>query len=304
MYDEEDPPPAYQDIFPNESTPFISTNNTKSDNKEQVVSICGFLSILIILFLSFNTIFVSRPDDEPDDTTRVPEFYQMRWRSRFDSSDFTYIIEATSCSLFTTRINDIGDNDTSYDSYESYDDISHNDISYNNEDDDVKFPIRAFILDKNYQRGDFSVEEFFYKPSQDNFYKKLITANGKFESHWPAEFLITFTTKGNVQNPSAIEGCDYKILINENLTGNIFRKCWRAFESEFKIKAYVKGSVDNGLTFFDEKDSKLIHAYTKKPQSFWSYKRRDIFVHSYAPFPPVIPALYSVYYDFVILNLK
>ncbi|CAG8441018.1 6954_t:CDS:2 [Diversispora eburnea] len=278
MHDEEDPPPAYQDIFPNESTPFISTNNTKSNNREQSFPVCGFLSILILLFLSFNTILVSRPEEEPDDTTRVPEFYQLRWRSRFDSSDFTYIIEATSCSLFITRTNYIGDNDTSYDSYDN--------INYNNEDDDV------------------NVEEFFYKPSQDNFYKKLITANGKFESHWPAEFLITFTTKGNVRDPSAIEGCDYKILINENLTGNISRKCWRIFESEFTIQAYVRGSVENGLTFFDEKDSKLIHAYTKKPQSFWNYKRRDIFVHSYAPFPSVIPALYSVYYDFVILNLK
>ncbi|CAG8685024.1 1335_t:CDS:2, partial [Acaulospora morrowiae] len=63
--------------------------------------------------------------------------------------------------------------------------------------------------------------------------------------------------------------------------------------------AYVSGSVNDGLHFTEKEHSDALYAYTTKPSWFLSHKSRDVFVTEDAPFPPIIPALYSLYHDFV-----
>ncbi|CAG8625831.1 11009_t:CDS:2, partial [Acaulospora morrowiae] len=75
--------------------------------------------------------------------------------------------------------------------------------------------------------------------------------------------------------------------------------CSSALETEFSVQAYVSGSVDDGLQFIEKEKSDVYYAFTTKPSGFLSHKSRDVYVTEDAPFPPIIPALYSLYHDFV-----
>ncbi|CAG8673824.1 9286_t:CDS:2, partial [Scutellospora calospora] len=92
--------------------------------------------------------------------------------------------------------------------------------------------------------------------------------------------------------------CEYEFSWTFILNGYVNRKCEN--ESTFSVISYVKGSNLFGFTFYSY-DEKKVYAHTTIPDlAVWDFFRRSVFIDHNAPFPSLIPALYTAYYDWIV----
>ncbi|RIB05593.1 hypothetical protein C2G38_2219243 [Gigaspora rosea] len=147
------------------------------------------------------------------------------------------------------------------------------DIKLNNNNNNIStqnnpLTVRAIINAVQYISGYYEVQEFFYQPGSQDYFDTLVTSKATIQSLLPGIVEISFITSDKVLDPYALEACEYKLTYFENYEGQIERRCKRAFENDFYMISKVSGSM----------------------------------VYDETPFPSIIPALYSVYYDYVAKN--
>ncbi|CAG8620107.1 7856_t:CDS:2, partial [Gigaspora margarita] len=149
-----------------------------------------------------------------------------------------------------------------------------------------------------YISGYYEVQEFFYQPDSQDYFDTLVTAKATIQSLLPGIVEISFITSDKVLDPYALEACDYKLTYFENYEGQIERRCKRAFEEDFYMVSQVSGSTYWGLKFSFGEDKSKLSASTSAVYYWPSPRRRDVMIYDETPFPSIIPALYSVYYDY------
>ncbi|CAG8529614.1 9217_t:CDS:2, partial [Scutellospora calospora] len=223
------------------------------------------------------------------DITRIPKIYQLRWNSWF-WSDYNYVIESNVYSSYA--ISDVYELEITKNN-------STQDIKLNDNKDDNPFTVRAIIDAVQYTSGYYEVREFFYKSGSKDYFNTLKTASATVESLLPGIVYISFSTTDKVLDSYALEACEYKFVYFETLNGQIERRCKRAFEDDFYIVSQVNGSTYYGLEFTFGNDNSKLSARTSAVYYWPSPRRRDVTVYDDTPFPSIIPALYSVYYDYV-----
>ncbi|CAG8841293.1 22394_t:CDS:2, partial [Gigaspora margarita] len=134
------------------------------------------------------------------------------------------------------------------------------------------------------------------------YFDTLTTTKATIQSLLPGIVEISFTTSDKVLDPYALEACEYKLIYFENFEGQIERRCKRAFEDDFYMISKVSGSTYWGLQFTIGDDNSKLSAWTSAVDYWPSPRKRDVMVYDDTPFPSIIPALYSVYYDYVAKN--
>ncbi|CAG8778822.1 36712_t:CDS:2, partial [Racocetra persica] len=226
------------------------------------------------------------------DITRIPNTYQLRWNS-WHQYDYNYVIESAVYPHFI--LSDIYESNMTSNNNSS---SKQNDtLSLNSEKNPLT--IRAIINAAQYKSGYYEVQEFFYKPGSQDYYDSLITTRVILNSLLPGIVEVSFTTSDKVLDPYALEACEYKLIYFKNLEGQIKRRCKRAFEDDFYMVSQVSGSTYWGLKFTLGEDESKLSAWTSAVYYWPSPRRRDVMVYDDTPFPSIIPALYSVYYDYV-----
>ncbi|RIB05597.1 hypothetical protein C2G38_2118002, partial [Gigaspora rosea] len=229
------------------------------------------------------------------DLTRIPKTYQLRWNSWY-LYDYNYVIESTVYTPFA--ISDIYESNTNNNS-NSF--STQNYISILN-DGENPLTTRAIINAAQYTSGYYEVQEFFYKSGSQDYFDTLITTKATIQSLLPGIVKVSFTTSDKVLDPYALEACEYKLIYFENFEGQIERRCKRAFEDDFYMISKVSGSTYWGLQFTLGNDNSKLSAWTSAVDYWPSPRKRDVIVYDDSPFPSIIPALYSVYYDYVAKN--
>ncbi|CAG8790197.1 22369_t:CDS:2 [Gigaspora margarita] len=219
------------------------------------------------------------------DLTRIPKIYQLRWNSWY-WNDYNYVIESTVYTPFA--ISDI---------YE----LNTNNISILNYGENP-LTTRAIINAAQYTSGYYEVQEFFYKPGSQDYFDTLTTTKATIQSLLPGIVEVSFTTSDKVLDPYALEDCEYKLIYFENFEGQIKRRCKRAFEDDFYMISKVSGSTYWVLQFTIGDDNSKLSSWTSAVDYWPSPRRKDVMVYDDTPFPSIIPALYSVYYDYVAKN--
>ncbi|CAG8527104.1 844_t:CDS:2 [Cetraspora pellucida] len=207
------------------------------------------------------------------DLTRIPKIYQLRWNSWY-WGDYNYVIESKFYSFFA--ISDI---------YESK--MSNN--------DNISFKQNCISSSNDDENNKFSFRQNYTSPLN-------LTAKVTLQSLLPGIVDVSFITSDKVIDPYALEACEYKLIYFENLEGQIKRRCKRAFEDDFYMVSKVSGSTYWGLNFSPGEDESSLSAWISAVYYWPSRRRRDVMVFDDAPFPSIIPALYSVYYDYVAKN--
>ncbi|CAG8434876.1 6793_t:CDS:2 [Scutellospora calospora] len=232
---------------------------------------------------------------------------QLRWNSWF-WADYKYIIESSVYIPFIISDEhkfEITNNNTTLD-IKLTDDKNNSFFTPNHtsllNNDDNPLTIRANIDAVQYNSGYYKVQEFFYKPGSQDYFKTLITASATVQSLSPGIVEISFSTSDKVLDPYTLEACEYKLFYFEELNGQIERRCKRALEDDFYMISKVSGSTYWGLEFTFGDNNSNLSARTSEVDYWPSPRRRDVIVYDDTPFPPIIPALYSVYYDYVQKN--
>ncbi|CAI2170134.1 19649_t:CDS:2 [Funneliformis geosporum] len=142
--------------------------------------------------------------------------------------------------------------------------------------------------------GDYEIHEYRHNDTSGKMFPvKTVNSSLKDDAY------VSFKTKNTSSDEKSTEllnpaTCDYIFSLTATLRGYIFRKCALANETDYTKISYVKGSTTWGLTFYNGDE---IYASTSETQYWWNMNRRDIVVTTSAPFPQVIPAIYTAYYD-------
>ncbi|RHZ83063.1 hypothetical protein Glove_99g378 [Diversispora epigaea] len=261
-----------------ERVPLISQESPANRNIEKYKKwccICGIIIIIISIIIAI-TIFVITitPEGYSNDITIIPYEYQLRHDGFFFK--FNYVIESLPTEL---RSNFKNKNDNKF-----------KQNSFPNE-----FTRLAEIIPNFWSFDIFTVQEYRYYPN-DTFYK-VSTANVKMHSLFTSAIDITFNAADNI-DPELIEACEYKITWTWIMNGYIWRKCKNSNEQEFTKVSYFKGFTSWGLEFYDL-DGNIKYGYTSQTDFWWNHHKRVVVVYPSAPFPPIIPALYSVCNNYV-----
>ncbi|CAG8501747.1 20043_t:CDS:2 [Dentiscutata erythropus] len=266
----------------------VATVSSKEQYREKRDIVVNDNSPFVSLIPGLYTIYYDylKRKSHAQDITRIPKIYQLRWNSWY-LYDYNYVIESKVYTHFA--ISDINELNTT----------NNNNISTNDEN---PLTIRATLNAAQYTSGYYEVKEFFYKLGSQDYFDTLITAKATIQSLLPGIVEISFITSDKVLDPYALEACEYKLIYFENFEGQIERRCKRAFEDDFYMVSQVSGSTYRGLQFTLGEDKSKLSASTSAVDYWPSLRRRDVMVYDDTPFPSIIPALYSVYYDYVAKN--
>lgn len=138
-------------------------------------------------------------------------------------------------------------------------------------------------------------------------YTKYLTVIGKFEHWisfgWGPPVIISFTNSTPTSDdPLEMKLCEYKLTWTILLNGHISRKCQKKGEKDYVQVSYVKGESIFATSFFGFKfyspDQSSNFGHIDGIHLF-DMNARAIYVEQNAPFPPIIPALFAAYFDFI-----
>ncbi|CAG8795167.1 9721_t:CDS:2, partial [Dentiscutata erythropus] len=162
---------------------------------------------------------------------------------------------------------------------------------------------RSFKLDTP---GYYEVQEYKYVPNISN-YTKYLTAIGKFEHWiyfgWGPPVIISFTNSTPTSDdPLGLKLCEYKLTWTFILNGYINRKCEKKGEKDYVQVSFVKGASIYATSFFGftfySPDESIKFGHIDGIHLF-DMLARAVYVEQNAPFPPIIPALFAAYFDFI-----
>ncbi|KAF0426413.1 hypothetical protein F8M41_006198 [Gigaspora margarita] len=146
--------------------------------------------------------------------------------------------------------------------------------------------------------GFYKVQEDRYLPNGTMY--RVITAAASYTTllytSWGPPITIKFVTSNQTTSNDLIS-CEYQFTWTFIVNGYVNRKC--KDESEFSAVSYVNGSSSSGFTFYSM-DENEIYAYTTIPDlTVENFFRRNAYIDHTSPFPTLIPALYTAYYDYL-----
>ncbi|CAG8536542.1 7902_t:CDS:2 [Rhizophagus irregularis] len=167
--------------------------------------------------------------------------------------------------------------------------------------------------------GWYEVQEFRYD-KDGKFTHKVLTTLCHIEfglsSLWSAPDVdIQFTTypplnlTKKLTLQESMKYCKWKISWTIIMNGYIHKLCPKnlnitennntgSFDSQdYEKVAYFKGFEFFGFTFLSL-DSKINYGYTTIP-NILNMMSRSVYITKDAPFPPIIPAIYTAYYNFI-----
>ncbi|CAG8615405.1 5870_t:CDS:2 [Cetraspora pellucida] len=241
------------------------------DCKEQCC--CCLFSIMMILLLIISVITNGGLSytDLSTDISKIPYEYKLRYKSLWG---YNYIIEG-----HPTEFN--GDAN------------SFSPIKSDNSNQ-PKFIKYAELIVPFWVYGNFNVIEF--RRNQTGSVFPVSTVNSRIDNYLTNEIDIVFTASDD--DDLKLESCEYRISWSWLLNGYIWRLCENLNESVFNQVAIFTGHPSLGLTF-SSVDEKTNYGYSSRAAFFWDLYERDIFIDKAAPFPPIIPALYTAYYNYL-----
>ncbi|CAG8696598.1 9357_t:CDS:2, partial [Acaulospora morrowiae] len=70
-------------------------------------------------------------------------------------------------------------------------------------------------------------------------------------------------------------------------------------DNEWLYLEEMQGSPPWGLDFWNL-DQSVKYGYSTKTSFWWNLNTREIFVNPSAPFPPILPSIYTVCYGYVL----
>ncbi|CAG8724457.1 25667_t:CDS:2 [Dentiscutata erythropus] len=271
----------------NERTPLIQIGR-QIEPKNCRDTFCSCLCIVLligtIVVLSFTG---ETPElDLPVDISQIPKAYQLRPNRYF------YVIESLPVEFDSIT----NDSITNYTSTTNSMDNFEKESFY---EPGGVFKIAEIIpIPKFWTSGLYEIREFRYLP--DGNATMVSTVISKFEGFWTNSVKIQFTAAYNESlDPSVLENCEYKVIRNFFLNGFIQRRC--PHEEEFYEVAFVQGAFLSEWKFLSLNKSVEFGEISK--MDVWNNKR-DVTVYEYAPYPPIIPAIYAVYRDLLESGFK
>ncbi|CAJ0642385.1 4717_t:CDS:2 [Entrophospora sp. SA101] len=178
---------------------------------------------------------------------------------------------------------------------------------YNESDDSQDdFPLLAKVISrKAFNYGIYEVYEYRYSKN-GSVVNMVITTLAEIEE-------IDFENNGFISLPKTSlsinnkdsnkthpEYCEYKInWKNDNINiGRIYRRCVNASEKDYYHVATFIGNNNWGINFYSPDEITCFGRMTKSDY-WWNYWRRDIIILPNVPFPPILPTLYSAFYDYL-----
>ncbi|CAG8604469.1 10988_t:CDS:2 [Acaulospora morrowiae] len=249
----------------NERTPLISTE--RANYQTRYYNPCCFLlcSIVVIIITGVISSNNNADFDLPTDISQIPLGYSFRLKNRWSTE---YLVETLP--------------------------VEFQDVLSNKEmNDDHGVMMIAKIVSKLWSKGIYQIQEFRYKP--DGNVTMVSTVFSNYEEFWLDDVLISFTEKNNESlKPLDLRTCDYRIGWFWLSDGYISRKCSRANEEKFYKVAYFRRNSLDGLDFFSMNHT-IEYGEVSKVDPWLD--RRDVIVDQSAPYPPILPAICSIYYD-------
>ncbi|CAG8443183.1 14649_t:CDS:2 [Acaulospora morrowiae] len=149
--------------------------------------------------------------------------------------------------------------------------------------------------------GYYEVQEDRYTADGSSY--RVVTAIASYTSWfyiaWGPPITIKFsvTDRLNPLDPQNLTHCEYQFTWTWILNGYVNRKC--PGESDLTEVAYVSGSSLFGFYFWNPNETHVYANSTIPNLNPFGLYERNVYIESSAPFPPIIPALYTAYYEFL-----
>jgi len=260
----------------NERSPLISYNYDEEEEIsfiQKTFTLICFVIALSIVVLIFVTPHSNSDMSLPSDISNIPYQYMLSHKSYLH---FGYLIETLPVEL--------------------------------NDDEQSEYVLLGEIISISpWTLGNYEVHEYRKNISIGELFPvKTVNSSLNF---WMNDVHISFIKSHfdshafndtDLTNLMVPELCDYKITWNWIFNGNLYRKCDLSGETIYTHISYVEGSTAWGLTFWSPDGD--VYAKTSITEYWWNMNRRDVEVSPLAPFPPVIPAIYTAYYDTIQRN--
>ncbi|CAG8564400.1 11469_t:CDS:2 [Diversispora eburnea] len=142
----------------------------------------------------------------------------------------------------------------------------------------------------------------YYEVQEDRYLSdgssyKVVTVSASYTSWiyfaWGPPITIKFkvTDQLNPLDPLNLTQCEYQFTWTWIMNGYVNRKCPN--EDDLTEISYVSGSSLFGFYFWNP-DETIIYGYSTIPNL------DPLGLYESAPFPPIIPALYTAYYEYLI----
>ncbi|CAG8571013.1 5613_t:CDS:2, partial [Cetraspora pellucida] len=270
---------------------YMSEELSLEDNTRMVCGIISaFIGIFLVIIFGIMYYFTESDHVTEYDTSKIPFQYQLSLRYLYAINDrYDYVISSfpEHESNFATRdIYDVHDNST----------------TKLNATDHVELGLLISRSLRILTPGFYEVQEDRYLPN--GTMHRVITATASYTSliyvAWAPPITIKFvTSKESTYND--LTSCEYQFIWTFILNGYVNRMCKN--ESRFRTISYVKGSSLFGFAFYNMNNESEVYAYTTIPDlAVWDFFI-SVHVHQNAPFPKLIPALYTAYYDYIV-NMK
>ncbi|CAG8728368.1 26686_t:CDS:2 [Dentiscutata erythropus] len=198
----------------------------------------------------------------PTDVSKIPYDYKLRFKSFWE---YNYIIEG-----YPTEFN--GES--------------------NNQPEFIKY---AEIVVPYWTYGNFNVIEFRYH--SNGSVSSVSTVTSRIDGYLTNDVDILFTVSDDDVD-FGLKSCEYRISWTWLFNGYILRRCKKVNETVFNLVAFIRGHPAWGLNFLSV-DEKIKYGYSSRAAFFWNLYVRDVYVDPAAPFPPIIPTLYTAYYNYL-----
>ncbi|RHZ86409.1 hypothetical protein Glove_51g65 [Diversispora epigaea] len=264
-----------------------TSSSTKSKSENWICYACCFIILIVLIAVIILIYYLSQGDTVSEtDISLIPYEYQLSHRYIYAVNNrYDY----TLTSLSGTPMLYI--NSTS----KKIDEI----VSTNS-----TFEL-ALEVSKSWKLltpGYYEVQEDRYLSNGSSY--KVVTASASYTSWiyfaWGPPITIKFkvTDQFNPLDPLNLTQCEYQFTWTWIMNGYVNRKCPN--EDDLTEISYVSGSNLFGFYFWDP-DETIVYGYSTIPNldPFGLYER-NVYINDSAPFPPIIPALYTAYYEYLI----
>ncbi|CAG8832865.1 30023_t:CDS:2 [Gigaspora margarita] len=255
-------------------------NKSKSNTKKwiwgMITSIVAIVIIVVVYIVTETNIVTDSNIVTGYDTSNIPFQYQLRLKNFFAiDSQYNYVISSLSDHEFTQESNLTAR------------DVNHDNFTTNSN------ATKQIELGLVISRPLRILTPAFYEVLEDRYLQngtmyRVITANASYTNPlytgWDPPITIQFVTSNQTTYNDLIS-CKYQFTWMISYVGYINRKC--KDESEFRAVSYVKGSSWFGFTFSSLDDKEVSQIFLCQ--------------HN-APFPTLIPALYTAYYNYVVAH--
>ncbi|CAG8841350.1 40640_t:CDS:2, partial [Gigaspora margarita] len=257
----------------------------KNDAEKRFCIGCIVLIIIISIVICVVVYFATESDKVTEyDISKFPFQYQLSLRYLYATSNrYDYVISSLHDHEFT-----LVSNLTARDVYQTSNNNSTTDSNNSNETNQTELGLLISRSLRLLTPGFYEVQE------------EMITATASYTTlsytSWGPPITIKFVTSNQTTSNDLIS-CEYQFTWTFIVNGYVNRKC--KDESEFSAVSYVNGSSSSGFTFYSI-DENEIYAYTTIPDlTVGNFFRRNAYINHTSPFPTLIPALYTAYYDYL-----